>query len=44
MPEGSDPKSDPRLRGLLQIGAIVALFIVIIVALNIPPLWLGNLR
>jgi rhomboid protease GluP len=44
IPESSDPKSDPRLRALLQIGAIVALFIVIIVALNITPLWLGSLR
>jgi membrane associated rhomboid family serine protease len=43
-PETTDPSSDPRLRGLLQIGAIVALGVVIIVGLSITPLWLGNLR
>ena len=42
-PESSTP-SDPRLRGLLQIGAIVGLLAVIIVGLNVTPLWLGNLR
>ena len=43
-PESDNPASDPRMRGLLQIGAIVALGIVIIVGLNISPIWLPNLR
>ena len=43
-PAETAPGTDPRLRAVLQIGAIVGLLLVIIVALNIPPLWQGNLR
>ena len=43
-PPETAPGSDPRLRAVLQIGAIVGLLLVIIVGVNITPLWLGNVR
>jgi hypothetical protein len=36
----SPDQPDPRLRGLIQVGAIVLLVVVIVVALNVTPLWL----
>lgn len=43
---GSDDpgQADPRLRALLQIGAIVLVVVVLGLALTIQPVWLGGLR
>jgi rhomboid protease GluP len=41
---GSAPGADPRLRALIQLGAIVAVLVVVVVGLSITPFWVGSLR
>jgi hypothetical protein len=41
---GSAPGADPRLRALIQLGAIIAVLVVVIIGLSITPLWLGSVR